>query len=96
MLSSDFTDWYGFAEQGLCRSTGSFEDLRNWLVEISQGRQTPIREIAKHYSATVDTKWEGKSSELAAQIILWKSSDGSPVDVVKIPTNQLEAWQPSV
>lgn len=94
VMSEDFTDWYGFAKQGLCRSTSSFEELRAWLVEVSEGNATPVRETAKHYSATVGTEWDGKSAYLAAQLILWKSCDGPPVEVAPIATSQLKAYQP--
>ena len=94
VLSDNFSDWYGFAEQQLCRSTASFTELKKWLTEVKEGSAESIRTRAKHYSATVDTAWEGRSSELAAKIILWKSAAGEPVSVEKMSTKQLSAFEP--
>ena len=94
VLSDNFSDWYGFAEQQLCRSTASFTELKKWLTEVKEGSVESIRTRAKHYSATVDTAWEGRSSELAAKIILWKSAAGEPVSVEKMSTKQLSAFEP--
>jgi|GEM_PF-940025 len=94
VLSDDFSDWYGFAQQGLCRSTASFADLKKWLTEVKEGSADSIRMRARHYAATVDTAWEGRSSELAAKIILWKSAAAEPVPVEKMSTEQLAAFEP--
>ena len=95
VMSDDFTDWYGFAERGLCRSTASYEELKSWLVEVKDGLQVSIRAQAKYYSATVETEWDDRSGELAAAIILWREFDGAAIPMQRIETQQLVAYEPS-
>ena len=95
VMSDDFTDWYGFAERGLCRSTADYDELRSWLAEVKDGLQVSIRAQAKYYSATVETEWDDRSGELAAAIILWKEFDRDPIPMQRIATEQLVAYEPS-
>jgi hypothetical protein len=67
-------DWYGFIQNGLLES---FEDKDKLIAFINthQQHRQGNHHAAKRYCDTVGTKFEGRSSELAASKILQRIND---------------------
>ena len=68
VLCRDTPDWYGFIENGLTRSTDSIEELLGW-IEAQLDRRDDVRTLAKRYAASVETASDGRSAEIAADLI---------------------------
>lgn len=94
VLNEEHTDWYGFIEHGLCRSTADIGELQEWLHDMMLNGTDAIRDSVRRYSATIDTPWDGRSSELAARVIFANTSDngGHLEELYPIETSQLEAY----
>lgn len=67
-LNSTNTDWYGFIQQGLCRSLSTPDELVSYLHEIRNNRPN-INKLVAYYCETIDTPYQGHASELAAGVI---------------------------
>ncbi|SDJ32570.1 hypothetical protein SAMN04487898_102270 [Pedobacter sp. ok626] len=61
-------DWYGFAKNNLVYYSNNVSELYEYISEIS-ALSGNVRQRAKFYVETVDTIFDGKSSELATKII---------------------------
>ena len=61
-------DKYGFVEGGIAHSVDSKEDIVGLLNDLHIEKPN-IRNKTKLYCDTVGTKWDGKSTDLAVQII---------------------------
>ena len=61
-------DWYGFVKSGLVEYYTECNLLCEKLIELQKNKPS-IRAKAKYYSGTVDTNYDGQSSDLAAMLI---------------------------
>lgn len=68
-LNLEHTDWYGFIRNGLTRSTDDVQGLLEWLEEFEVSGTPPVRHLAMRYCATINSRWDGHSAELAALVI---------------------------
>lgn len=68
-LNLDHADWYGFIKNGLTRSTENLDYLAEWLEEFEVSGTPAVRQLATRYCATVGSRWDGHSAELAAMVI---------------------------
>jgi hypothetical protein len=82
VLCAENPDWYGFVARGLVRSTDSLQELRCWVSELQKSRP-PVRELAKFYCSSVGTRADGKSSRVAADLILSNGSSRAYVHEVE-------------
>ena len=63
-----FDDYYGFVKNNLIPKAHNFKQLIDWVTEL-EADPRKIRKKAKYYVDTIDTEWDGKSSELAIKYI---------------------------
>lgn len=61
-------DYYGFIRHGLVDTANSHEELTQLVIENLNFKPSVV-ERAKYYNATVGTEYDGRSSELALNII---------------------------
>lgn len=71
-LNTGNNDWYGFLEHGLCEACHNFQELETCLDNLRLNCPD-VRQRAKWYCATIGTKYEGRSSYLAAELISSKA-----------------------
>ncbi|MBU1858302.1 MAG: hypothetical protein KKC28_15090 [Verrucomicrobia bacterium] len=97
-LYYDFTerklDWYGFQHYGLVEYFSEPQQVCRCIEELSRNKPS-VRAKAKLYCATVGTRHDGHSGELAATLIQSLVS-GAPVDRSiwkRIPDIGLEAYE---
>lgn len=64
----EFLDHYGFVKNGLVHKAEHLEDIGKIIGTIKNERPK-VREKAKHYVSTIDTEYDGKSTQLAVGII---------------------------
>jgi hypothetical protein len=64
-----YLDYFGYIQNGLIdKHTNNYEDIRKWINELYQ-RKPDIRQRTKRYCSTVGTIFDGRSCELAAELI---------------------------
>jgi hypothetical protein len=63
-----FLDHYGFVKNGLVHKAGDVGEMGKIIAEIKDHRPN-VRERAKRYVSTIDTEYDGKSTQLAVEII---------------------------
>jgi hypothetical protein len=64
----EFLDHYGFVKNGLVHKAKDVEEIGK-ILTIIKDEKPKVRGRAKHYVSTVDTEYDGRSTELAIQII---------------------------
>ncbi len=87
-------DWYGFQRNGLVEYFSEPSEVCRYLREVSANKPS-VRIRARRYCATVGTRYEGHSGELAAALIQALVS-GSQVSLEgwrQIPNIGLEAYE---
>jgi hypothetical protein len=67
-FSGTAEDWYGFLRHGLVEYAKTPDQVCEIIRRESQSR-SPVRQRAKRYCVTVGTKYQGRSAELAANVI---------------------------
>jgi len=60
---SSFDDYYGYEKTGLVSSANNINQLAAW-IETQKSNLGKPREKTQYYNATVNTVWDGKSTEL--------------------------------
>jgi hypothetical protein len=86
---------YTFLQTGLCEYVDQPESAQNRLVELIKFRPS-VRHRAKHYCVTVNTPYDGRSRELA-QNMIYQVAAGQPIDLQgwqRVPGLSLEAYEP--
>ncbi len=77
-------DWYGFCANGLCEHHENPAQLVKRLTQLQQ-RRPSVRDRTRYYCATVGTAFDGRSTELAAGLIL---------DLVERGKIDTASWRP--
>lgn len=62
-------DWYGFYKNGLTPYFERPDEIVAYLKNMMNKGRSSIRSKAKRYCATIDTDYDGRSTELAVQLI---------------------------
>ena len=93
----DFTqahmDWYGFQRNGLVEYASEPQEVCCRLRALTQNKP-PVRMKTKPYCATVDTRYDGRSSELASALIQELASGQVNLEGWRrVPNVQLEAYE---
>jgi hypothetical protein len=88
-------DWYGFQRQGLVEYVSEIEEVFIIIQKILKNRPD-VRIKTKYYCATVDSRYDGQSTELTTKLIKalvsdqdldwkeWKSIQGSKLDAYEL------------
>ncbi len=87
-------DWYGFRRNGLVGYASQPQEVCLEVEGLSQHKPS-VRMKTRQYCATVDTRYDGRSSKLAAEIIRAVAS-GQEVNMSKwqpVPDVTLEAYE---
>jgi len=93
-FSDNHLDWYGFLRNGLVEYSSEPDEICMSIRKLSQNKPS-IRIKAKRYCATVSTRYDGHSSELASMLIQAFVS-GNQVNLCewkRIPGIELEAYE---
>lgn len=86
-------DWYGFSANQLVFYAGNITNIIDFIYTLTKENQD-TRYKAKFYSESINTKFDGKSSELAAMII-----DDNYIDdyfIIKVDQNKNEIYKISL
>ena len=67
-FSPDSNDYYGYCRSGLCERFDNTDSVIAELKRLESGR-ADVRAAARHYVATAGSAWEGRSSQLIAEVI---------------------------
>jgi hypothetical protein len=84
---------YSFIEKGLCEYVSSEKKLLELISTISNKKEC-VRTRAKYYIDTIDTPYDGNSSQLVKELII-ELSENKKIDLSKwhrIPDNRIEAY----
>jgi hypothetical protein len=87
-------DWYGFQRNGLVNYYRNPEDVGFEIHRLLRFKP-PIREKASIYCSTIGTIYDGRSTELACNLIK-QLTDGEELDEndwVRVPESRLVAYQ---
>lgn len=68
-FSGEKMDWYGFYKNGLVPHFADSEHVIQFLKEMIENGRSSIRFKARHYCATIDTNYDGRSAELASNLV---------------------------
>jgi hypothetical protein len=88
-------DWYGFERNGLVEYFCEPQAICKYIGEIV-GCKPFIRNKAKYYNATINTEYDGRSSELVKSVLEDIIVSGKEIDFGKwerIPDIQVEAYE---
>jgi hypothetical protein len=67
-FSGTAEDWYGFLRNGLVEYAKTPDRVCE-IIQRERMKRSPVRERAKRYCVTVGTTYQGRSAELAANVI---------------------------
>lgn len=67
-LNPNRPDWYGFGQEGLCPLFFDSAEVAELLYQLQKYRPD-VRSLAKSYCATIDTEYDGRATELAADVV---------------------------
>ncbi len=87
-------DWYGFQRNGLVEYFSEPSEVCRYIREISESKPS-VRMKASRYCATIGTRYDGHSSELASTLIqeLVSGNEASLKGWKRIPSVGLEAYE---
>lgn len=87
-------DWYGFQRNGLVDYFCRPEDISSEIKTLFKAKPS-VRERARIYCATIGTVYDGRSAELACNLIrsLTSRVDADDSIWMRIPDTKLEAYQ---
>lgn len=68
-FSGENLDWYGFQKHGLVEYFSEPNSIVQYLYELLDSLPSDVRNKAKRYCSTINTKYDGCSQELAVELI---------------------------
>ena len=68
-FSKQVSDHYGYVKMGLCSKFETIDELTSYLDVVFQKKPDGTRNRAKYYCATIDTKYDGYSCEMASTLL---------------------------
>ncbi|MGE0566982.1 MAG: hypothetical protein AB7O73_03455 [Bacteroidia bacterium] len=69
--TNDYYDYYSFLKNEMIELANNFTELSH-IINREKGNRSYVRKKAKKYCSTLDTEFDGKSADLAANLLLKK------------------------